>query len=176
MTDRILVEKLKWDGSVSARFTARPIAAPSGALAWAAAAGTPRERPRKGSTDVIPRDQVSVAPGGWWIATGHFDGEGALDHYLVDAALPPGGLRDGRIAFVDLDLDLRFDGSRDFGELQDVGQFHRRARSMGYPDEVCTGAWNGLAEARSAYLRGLWPFDGWIVDMPRVASTVGGPT
>ena len=174
MPRRIVVEKRKWDGSVSARWTAWALDAPDGCLAWATPAGTARDRPRRGTADVIPHDQVTVAPGGWWLVTAHGDGDGGVDHYLIDAALPPERPEPGRVGFVDLDLDLRFPGDGSAGELEDLEQFHERARTMGYPESVCAGAWEGLARAHQAYVRGAWPFDGWIAERLRGGSTGGG--
>jgi hypothetical protein len=170
----LVIEKRKWDGTVSTRWIAQAVAAPGDAVAWFTPAGTARERPRKGGADVTVTDQLGVAPGGWWIVTAHADDAGGIDHHLVDAALPPERPSAGRLTFVDLDLDLRLAPGDEDGELEDVEQFHERARTMGYPPQICHGAWEGLAAVRLAYRRGAWPFDGWMAEMLRVASTVGG--
>ena len=44
--------------------------------------------------------------------------------------------------------------------FEDEAQFHDRARTMGYPDEVVRGAWLGISTIAARYTNGDWPFDG----------------
>jgi hypothetical protein len=61
------VVKRKWDGSVSAIDTARPLAVPGEMSAWFVFAGSRRQRHGSGSTEVVGCDELWVAvPGEWW--------------------------------------------------------------------------------------------------------------
>lgn len=159
----VTIEKRKWDGSVSARWPALLLSGPPAPWTWVAAAGTRRERPRRGGeVQVLQREERGVAlPGGWWVMTAVVAPDGSIERYEVDAATPVRPVADGTIGFIDLDLDLEApgDGSGDV-VLQDADQFAARARSMGYPAAVRRGAWEGLRDAAERLRAGAWPFDG----------------
>jgi len=154
------VEKRKWDGSVSAVDTARPLAVPGGSSAWLVPAGSRRERPSTGVVEVVDRDELWVAlPGEWWVLCGYTDGDRSLSAYKVHAAAPfEAPTRDDEIVWIDLDLDFEVAG--DDVEIEDEAQFHDHARTMGYPDEVVRGAWSGISTIAARYTNGDWPFDG----------------
>jgi Protein of unknown function (DUF402) len=152
----IVVEKLKWDGSVSARWRACLLDVGPGRLGWLTPAGTRRERPRRGMVDETGRDTIAAGADGWWVVTASLDEDGE-PRYLIDASTPP-RLEEGVLRFVDLDLDLDVEG--DAVELRDVPQFMERVRNMHYPLEARRGAWDGLADASRRYWVRGWPFDG----------------
>ena len=154
------VEKRKWDGTVSAIDTARPLAVPGGSSAWVVPAGSQRERPGTGATEVIRNDELWVAlPGEWWVLCGYTDATRSLNGYKVHASAPfEAPTREGEIVWVDLDLDFEVTG--DDVEIEDEAQFHDHARTMGYPDEVVRGAWSGISTIAARYTNGDWPFDG----------------
>jgi hypothetical protein len=158
----VTVEKLKWDGSVSARSVAWLLDDHDGRRCWLVPAGLPRERPRLGRVDRPKADTIFLAAGAWWIVSAQLDEDGRISWYTVDAALSPASPVEGWLRWVDLDLDLRLgDGSI---ELLDEEDFTRRARQMGYPPEVCDGAWSGIHDATRRQAAEAWPFDGWLVE------------
>jgi hypothetical protein len=160
----VLVEKLKWDGSVSARWEARAIDVGPGRLGWLTPAGTKRERPRRRTVDETARDALAVGEeDAWWVVTASPADDGET-RYLVDASTPP-RLEAGVIRYVDLDLDLDVDGRA--VELRDVPVFLERVRNMSYPPEARHGAWNGLADAARRHRASAWPFDGSLAAMVR---------
>ena len=123
-------------------------------------AGSRRERPRKGTIDVVGVDEIWVAvPGEWWILCGYIDPTRSLNGYKVHASAPfeaPPG--DDEITWVDLDLDFEVTGNQ--LALLDEDEFHDHARTMAYPDHVVRGAWSGIATIAARYTNGDWPFDG----------------
>src|SRR5262245_25363429 len=166
----VRVVKRKWDGSVSAVDTAQALAVPGDLSAWSVLAGSHRERPGSGATEVVGREELWVAvPGEWWVLCGYRDSAGSLHDYKVHAAAPfqaPGS--DEEIVWIDLDLDFEVAG--DDVALQDESQFHDHARTMGYPDHIVRGAWSGISTIAARYTTGDWPFDGslqeWVDGAP----------
>jgi hypothetical protein len=157
----ITVEKRKWDGSVAARTPAWLVTASPGArYVWVTLPGATRERPRRGTTEVVRAAEISVAGPEWWVASGltNAGGEPAIARLVVDASMPAHLSEDGTLVFVDLDLDLEITG-RDIA-LRDLGDFARRAEQMDYPQAVRRRAWSGLRAAERRARRGEWPFDG----------------
>jgi protein associated with RNAse G/E len=154
------VLKRKWDGSVSAVNTGHPLAVPGDSSAWLVLAGSPRERPGSGATEVVGSDELWLAvPGEWWVLCGLLDAARSLTGYKVHAAVPFEPLRtEDEITWVDLDLD--FEVSGDEVAIHDEAQFHDHAREMGYPDQVVRGAWSGISSIAARYTNGDWPFDG----------------
>jgi protein associated with RNAse G/E len=156
----VRVVKRKWDGSVSAVDTAHRLAVSGDTSAWLVLAGSRRERPGSGATEVVGCDELWVAvPGEWWVLCGYTDADRSLTGYKVHATAPfeaPG--RDDEIEWIDLDLD--FDIAGDDVELQDEAQFHDHALVMGYPRDVVRGAWSGMSTIAARYTNGDWPFDG----------------
>jgi hypothetical protein len=143
----VRVEKRKWDGTIAAVDTAYPLAVPGDSAAWFVLAGSRRERPRKGTIEILDSDELWVAvPGEWWVLCGHTDAARSLNGYQVHAAAPFEAPRGGdEIVWVDLDLD--FDVIGDAVALEDETQFHDHAREMDYPGEVVRGG--GRASPRS---------------------------
>lgn len=167
------MEKLKWDGTMSARWPALLGAAGPGRRRWLTPAGTRREHPRRGMAETVARDEAAAAEDGrWWVVTARL-GEGGAPLYRVDAATPP-ALEGRTLRFCDLDLDLDLEGAG--AALRDVGDFEARARSMGYPPEVQRGAWAGLADAARRHTEGEWPFDGGLVAALRERRATAAPT
>jgi hypothetical protein len=160
----IVVAKLKWDGSESARWPASLVACGPWRLCWYTPAGTRRERPRRGRIEVTRRDEIAASEDGrWWAVTARLDPEGE-PVYLVDASTPP-ALQDGTLRFCDLDLDLDLEGAS--VSLRDLPDFRARAREMGYPPDVQRRAWEGLGDAADRHRRGAWPFDGTLAHLLR---------
>lgn len=159
-TATVRVVKRKWDGTVSAVDTGSPLSVPGDRVAWLVSAGSRRERPRSGSSEVVESDELWVSvPGEWWILCGYTDTTGSLGGYKVHASAPfedPDS--DDEIVWTDLDLDFEITG--DEVDLQDEAQFHDHARTMGYPDHVVRGAWLGISMIAARYTTGEWPFDG----------------
>jgi hypothetical protein len=156
----VRVVKRKWDGSVSAVDTAHALAVPGEVSAWLVPAGSRRERPRSGETVPVAADELWVAvPGEWWVLCGYTDAARSLTGYKVHATAPfEAPQADHEIEWIDLDLDFEVTGSE--VALQDEGQFHEHARTMGYPDHVVRGAWSGISTIAARYTNGDWPFDG----------------
>jgi protein associated with RNAse G/E len=156
----VRVVKRKWDGTVSAIDTAHPLLVPGDSSAWIVPAGSRRERPRKGTVDIVDCDEIWVAvPGEWWILCGYLDSTQTLNGYKVHASAPfeaPGS--DEEITWVDLDLDFEVTGNE--LELLDEDEFHDHARTMAYPNHVVRGAWSGIATIAARYTNREWPFDG----------------
>lgn len=154
---RVVVEKRKWDGSVSGRWSAELLREPPGPWTWIARAGTRRERPRRGETEILERDELGLAADEWWVVTAVLAPGGGVERYEVDAAVPVA--RSGRdaIFFIDLDLDLEMDAGG--VSLEDEDDFRRRSEEMGYPPEVRRGAWRGLRDATERLRTRAWPFD-----------------
>lgn len=156
---RVRVEKRKWDGTVSGRWEAELLSEPPGPWTWLARAGTVRERPRRGETETLERDELCVAGGEWWVVTCVLAPDGGVERYEVDAAVPVRRSGSDEIAFIDLDLDLEVDGGGGGVSLEDESDFRRRAQEMGYPPEVRSGAWRGLRDAAARLSAREWPFD-----------------
>jgi hypothetical protein len=156
----VRVVKCKWDRTVSAVDTARPLSVPGGTSAWFVPAGSRRERPARGTTDVVGADELWVAvPGEWWILCGYLDAAGSFTGYKVHASAPFEAPRNlAEITWVDLDLDFEVTHSQ--LALLDEDEFHEHAATMAYPDDVVRGAWSGIATIAARYTTGDWPFDG----------------
>jgi protein associated with RNAse G/E len=156
----VRVVKRKWDGSVSAVDTASPLAVPGDSSAWLVLAGTRRERPASGLSEVVGGDELWVAvPGEWWVLCGYLDEARSLKDYKIHATAPFEVPRsDDEILWVDLDLDFEVTG--DEMALRDEREFHEHARTMGYPDYLVRGAWSGISTIAAKYTNGEWPFDG----------------
>lgn len=152
-----VVEKRKWDGSVSARWAVR-LWLDGRRTHWWTPAGTRRAHLRRGEEEITVLPERTATEGRGWIATAVLAAGGGVARYEVDATV--GGERevDGVFAFVDLDLDLEIVGGRP--EVQDLAEFAARRRTMGYPDAVMRGALRSLDEARALHETGRWPFDG----------------
>ena len=165
----VRVVKRKWDGTVSAVDTAHPLSVPGDTSAWLVPAGSRRERPRRGTVDVVSGDELWVAVSGeWWILCGYLDATGALNGYKVHASAPFEAPRsDHEITWVDLDLDFEVTGNQ--LALLDEDEFHAHARTMAYPRYVVSGAWSGIATVAARYTNGDWPFDGSMQEWVRGA-------
>jgi protein associated with RNAse G/E len=161
MAREVLVEKRKWDGSISAAERGRLIVVSGPMVAWLVVAGTERQRPAKGVTEILRVDELWTAvPGQWWVLCASAGPEGTIDEFILHAAAPFGRVEEGVIRWIDLDLDLEVRGG-DI-EMEDEAQFHRNARTMSYPDHVVRGAWSGISRLAPRYTTGEWPFDGWL--------------
>lgn len=158
----LTVEKLKWSGAVSARWTAHLACAEPGCLCWITAQGELRERPARGVVEVVEHSELTVAGRGWWVVTATLGAGGIVQRYKVDAATPAAWAGPGRIRFVDLDLDLAFDAADGEVRLLDEDVFARRAAALRYPRRVREGAVGGVVDARRRLEERRWPFDGWI--------------
>jgi hypothetical protein len=158
MTVRVV--KRKWDGTVSALDTGDLLDVPGANSVWIVRAGSTRERPRTGGTEVVAGDELWVAvPGEWWVLCGYTDTTHSLSRYKVHASAPfETPPSPDEIVWIDLDLDFEVAG--DEVEIEDEAQFHDHARTMGYPDEVVRGAWFGISTIAARYTNGEWPFDG----------------
>lgn len=156
----VQVVKRKWDGTVSAVSTAYPVPVPGDVSVWLIRAGSQREHPRSGETEVVSSDELWVAvPGEWWVLCRRMDDAGSPSGCKVHAAAPfETPRREDQIEWVDLDLDFEIIG--DAVALDDEAQFHDHARTMGYPDHVVRGAWSGISTMAARYTNGEWPFDG----------------
>ncbi len=159
-TATVRVVKRKWDGSVTSVDTANPLSVPGGGSAWIVPAGSRRERPQKGTTDVVDVEEIWIAvPGEWWILCGYLDASRSLNGYKVHAAAPfEAPTSDDEITWVDLDLDFEVTG--DQLALLDEDEFHDHARTMAYPQRIVRGAWSGIATIAARYTNAEWPFDG----------------
>jgi hypothetical protein len=158
----VTVEKLKWDGTVSARSTGWLLDDDDDGRCWLLPAGLRRERPRLRRIERPVADTIFLAAGAWWIVSGQLHADGWITRYTVDAALSPSAPIDDLLQWIDLDLDLVFDDGS--FHLLDENDFVRRARTMGYPPEVRDGAWSGIHDAVQRWASGEWPFDGWLAE------------
>jgi hypothetical protein len=159
----LIVEKRKWDGSVSARWIAR-FRRDGRRLTWWTPAGTPRTHPRSDRQETTTHLEVSATCGDGWIATAILDADGRLIRYKVDATAGAEAELDGVLAFIDLDLDL---GIED-GEVgvTDLIEFARRAEEMGYPPGTLSAVVTALDKALQRHRLGDWPFDGSLLRPP----------
>ena len=156
----VRVEKRKWDGTVSAMDNGEPLTVPGDISVWLIRAGSRRERPRSGESELVASNELWVAvPGQWWVLCGYLDVDRSFNGYKVHASAPfevPSSADE--IVWIDLDLDFEVSGNE--VEIEDEAQFHDHARTMGYPDEVVRGAWSGISTIAARYTTGEWPFDG----------------
>jgi hypothetical protein len=159
-TATVRVVKRKWDGTVSAVDTGSPLEVPGDRFAWLVAAGSRRERPGSGVSQVLDSDELWVSvPGEWWVLCCYTDTARSLNGYKVHASAPfEAPRREAEILWIDLDLDFEITG--DDVDLQDEAQFHDHASTMGYPDHIVRGAWSGISTIAARYTTGDWPFDG----------------
>ena len=163
----VIIEKRKWDGSVSARWAAL-FARDGDRMTWITPAGTIRRRPRRGGDDTTTLMKVSATCGRGWIVTAILDTDGRLLHYEVDATDGGEVERGGLVAFVDLDLDLRLgDGAP---EVVDLIEFAQRREEMGYPTGLLSRAVIALDDALTRHWHGAWPFDGSLVSQGNEAA------
>jgi hypothetical protein len=153
----VLIEKRKWDGSVSARWEA-DLRREDDRVVWVTPPGTRRERPRNGDVETTRCLEASASAGEGWIVTAVIDEAGRAVRYEVDATVGDETPREGVFAFVDLDLDMEI-GDGDV-TVEDLDDFVRRLRTMGYPPGLLTHATAALGRALARYGRGDWPFDG----------------
>ncbi len=158
MTGRpVIIEKRKWDGSVSARWTAQFLR--DGArLTWRTPAGTERAHPRSGRRETTELLEVSATCGEGWIVTAVIDGDGALARYEVNATAGGEVEHDGVLAFIDLDIDLEIEQGTVV--VTDLIQFAERREQMGYPPGMLSAVVIALDRALWRHRRGDWPFDG----------------
>lgn len=155
----VRVEKRKWDGSVASVEVAELLEASPDATVWHLAAGTERQRPRKGTSEIVDREELWLAvEGQWWVLCAHVGDDRSVEELVLHAAAPFAPGDDGLIRWIDLDLDFEVRG--DHLSLEDEAQFHAHARTMSYPDEVVRGAWAGVSAIAARYTTGEWPFDG----------------
>ncbi len=154
-----MVEKVKWDGSLTSRTSATRLGGPAAPHVWAVMPGAWRERGRGGAG--VQGWEISLAGDEWWVITGFADqATGPIRRYHVDAAIPPQITRPGVLRFIDLDLDLVIEGGR--VELRDLEEFRERAVRMHYPPRFERRCWAGLLDAESRHARAAWPFDGFL--------------
>ncbi|HSJ72840.1 MAG TPA: DUF402 domain-containing protein [Miltoncostaeaceae bacterium] len=153
----LIIEKRKWDGSVSARWTAR-FQRDGARMTWRTPPGTPREHPRSGRHETTEHLEVSATCGEGWIVTAVIDADGELLRYEVDATAGQEVERDGVLAFIDLDLDLEINEGA--AEVTDLMQFAERREQMGYPPGMLSAVVTALDKALRRHRRGDWPFDG----------------
>lgn len=156
----VRVLKRKWDRTVSTVDVAQLLPVPGDTSAWLVPTGNRRERPSRGTIEVVSGDELWVAvPGEWWILCAYMDAARSLNGYKVHASAPFETPRTGEeIVWVDLDLDFEVAGNR--LALLDEDEFHAHARTMAYPVDVVRGAWSGIATIAARYTNGDWPFDG----------------
>jgi protein associated with RNAse G/E len=161
MARGVLVEKRKWDDSLSASERGRLVVVSGRMVAWLVVAGTERQRPAKGTTEMVETDELWTAvPGQWWVLCARAGQGETIDEFILHAAAPFRRVQEGVIRWIDLDLDFEVRGG-DI-EMEDEAQFHRHARTMSYPDHVVRGAWSGISRLAPRYTTGEWPFDGWL--------------
>ena len=160
-SDRVHVEKRKWDGSLAAVEAAELVRESPEATVWRVAAGTERQHPRKGKVGILEHDELWLAVvGEWWVLGAQIGADRTIEELVLHAAAPFERMANGRILWIDLDLDFEVRG--DDLSLEDEAQFHEHARSMAYPDEVVRGAWAGVSGIAARYTTGEWPFDGYL--------------
>ena len=158
----VIIEKRKWDGSVSARWTA--LFHRDGArMAWRTPTGTIRSHPRTGRQETTEHLEVSATCGDGWIVTAVLDADGRLLRYEVDATAGDEAERDGILAFIDLDLDLVI--SDHTAVVTDLIEFAERREEMGYPPGMLSAVVVALDKALRRHRRGDWPFDGSLLEL-----------
>ena len=157
----VTIEKRKWDGSVSARWTAQ-FSRDGARLTWRTPIGTERDHPRTKRRETTGLLEVSATCGKGWIATARFDSKGRLLGYEVDATAGDESERDGVLVFVDLDLDLDISG--DTAVVKDLIEFAQRREEMDYPPGLLSRAVVALDDALTRHRNGQWPFDGSLLD------------
>ncbi len=106
---RVVVEKRKWDGTVSARWVARLVAGPPTVWCWRTDVGRIRQRPRLDALEVT-QEELSLAGQDWWVLTALLGADGRIERMKADAAAPVTSEQDALLWFYDLDLDLQIDG------------------------------------------------------------------
>jgi len=125
--------------------------------------GTGMARP--GMETVSRNDQVGLVPHAdapdaerWWVATFHGPGSPVGVSVYVDIATPPRW--DGAtLRTVDLDLDVvRETEGRIY--VDDEDEFAEHRVTLGYPDEVASGAQQSCTAVRAAMTAARAPYDG----------------
>ena len=159
----VVIEKRKWDGSVSARWSAR-LDEDGARTVWRTPAGTLRLHPRTGREEVVERLEVAATCGRGWIVSAIVDSDGGLVRYEVDATTGGEVVRDGVLAFIDIDLDLDIRGGE--AVVRDLIEFAERREEMGYPPGLLSSAVIALDDALGRHRRGEWPFDGSLLEDP----------
>ena len=114
---------------------------------WRVAAGTERQHPRKGKVEVLEHDELWLAVvGEWWVLCAQVERRRCIDELVLHAAAPFEPMADGRIEWIDLDLDFEVRG--DDLSLEDEAEFHAHARTMALPGRRSCAA-PGPASRRS---------------------------
>jgi len=158
----LIIEKRKWDGSVSARWTA--LFQRDGArLTWRTPIGTSRSHPRTGEQETTEHLEVSATCSDGWIVTAILDADGRLLRYEVDATAGDEAERDGILAFIDLELDLVIRDQT--AVVTDLIEFAERREEMGYPPGMLSAVVVALDGALRRHRRGDWPFDGSLLEL-----------
>jgi hypothetical protein len=158
VSDRVRIEKAKWDGTLSSVEFAQLVAHDRPGPMWLAVKGTERRDPGSGDVERLEQDELWLTiPGEPAVLCAYAGEDGSIDSYTLHAAVPPPEAAGEVIRWIDLDLDLELSGG--CIRVADEAEFHRHAHEMGYPRDVIVGAWRGIAAVAPLYTTGEWPFD-----------------
>ena len=107
VAELISVEKRKWDGSISSRERAWLVDCDASPLAWRVSAGTRRERPAQGDSELVEQDELWLSlPDAPVVLCSYLTPENTLERHELHAAWEPVGLNTGVLRWIDLDLDV----------------------------------------------------------------------
>jgi hypothetical protein len=166
VADLISVEKRKWDGSISSRETAWLLDCDASPLAWRVSAGTRRERPTQGDSELVEQNELWLSlPDAPVVLCSYLTPENTLERHELHAAWEPVGLNTGVLRWIDLDLDVVVEDQT--VELLDEQAFMDNARTMQYPEHVVRSAWAGIAAVTARVINGDWPFNGFLDELAR---------
>jgi hypothetical protein len=155
----ILVEKRKWDGSVSAREEALLLESETRCLAWRVRAGTRRERPARGGSERVEQDELWLSPSEVPVVLcSYLTAENTVESYELHAACEATVMEADLLSWIDLDLDVILEDGN--VNVVDEATFMEHARTMHYPERVVRAAWSGIAAVAPRFVNHEWPFDG----------------
>ncbi len=95
----------------------------------------------------------------WYNVYVNYDEAWRIDHFYCNVGLPP-QIEDGRVAFVDLDLDVQIWPDGRYAVL-DEDEYIEHARLFGYPADVQAAARRAVEDVLALWRGRAAPFD-WL--------------
>ena len=156
-TKAITIHARKYDDGIHQDWRARLVLADDDLILAYAPPGTTLLHHTKGLRLVMPHTCLSASPRDrWWNAMLNFTPDGAPLNVYCNVALPP-ILTPGRLDWVDLDLDVVWDGTGQTA-LVDEDEFAAHTVRYAYPAALVAGARAAAHELLALAGRGVAPF------------------
>ena len=130
-------------------------------LVWRISAGTRRERPARGESEIVEQDELWLSlPDAPVVSCSYLTAANTVERSELHAGFEPRLISDDVLKWIDLDLDVVLD--HDTVKVLDEEKFMENARSMSDPDHVVRAVWAGIATVTPRFVNHEWPFDGFL--------------